>query len=95
MARVVVLHIVFVTNNFAKIILLIVSYKTRLYHYLINKIVTFSIRLNVLYSIKKTPFRDEPIHTIQIEWRIGDGFYQKKKRKAMIIYLPLIDLFTK
>nr|DAF21981.1 MAG TPA: hypothetical protein [Caudoviricetes sp.] len=48
MARMVVLHIVFVTNNFAKIILLIVSYKTRLYHYLVNKIVTFSIRLNVL-----------------------------------------------
>jgi len=45
--------------------------------------------------LKKTPFRDEPTRTIQIEWRIGGRFYQKKKRKAMIIYLYPLNPFTK
>lgn len=28
-------------------------------------------------------------------WRIGGGFYQKKKRKATTIYLSLFNSFTK
>jgi hypothetical protein len=39
--------------------------------------------------------RDEPVRTVKRERRAGCGFYQKKKRKATIICLPLLKPFAK